>query len=144
MNGPTTSVQDPVQARRLIEIERWRREHESAMLKRLSGRQKRCLMKHELLTVAPYCVHCGRQLVAQANNDNSAHLVRKRLSCPEHVQVVRKAAPKPVDMFAVVDLGGREICEGVPRGVAEGFADCRNDIHRGEVCRIVPVSRQTN
>ena len=70
---------------------------ERTQMRQLSGRQKRCLMKHELLQIAPYCVHCGRQLVAQANRVNSGHLVRKRLSCPEHVKDVRKASKQPAE-----------------------------------------------
>lgn len=57
---------------------------------RTTSRQKRQELKAELLAVNPVCFVCGCQLIPSPFRPNSAHIVRKRLSRPQHIEEVRK------------------------------------------------------
>ncbi|WP_397569063.1 hypothetical protein [Schlesneria sp. T3-172] len=47
-------------------------------------------LRRELLAAFPRCYACNCELTEEPDQPNSAHLVRKFLSCPSHVKAVRK------------------------------------------------------
>lgn len=57
-----------------------------------TSRARRAQLKGYLLANDPRCYLCSCELVAAQGRENSAHLVRRNLSCPKHIKEVRASA----------------------------------------------------
>jgi len=61
-------------------------------LPRTGSNRKRRELRDELMAVHPFCSNCGIPLTETPDMGDSVHIVRKRLSCPACVKVVRHDA----------------------------------------------------
>ncbi|WP_010587879.1 hypothetical protein [Schlesneria paludicola] len=71
-------------------------------LARWKEEQQRSKLKAQLMAQLPICDYCGCELVESPHTQHSAHLVQGRLSCLEHVKIVRACAFAESDLSIIV------------------------------------------